>query len=141
LGLSIIIEKSSRSSVNKLSVGGSSVNRLLVRTSISWSLLVVGGSSVSKSLGIRSSVRTLDGKSLVNRTSVGDDILGYDSTSEKRTFNMNDTNNNKSKQQTVKKQNELHLQRLKKLKFVVYEREIIPNLHLQTNLKLANQQS
>ncbi|CAG8707884.1 3104_t:CDS:1, partial [Dentiscutata heterogama] len=33
--------------------------------------------------------------SLVNRTLVGDDISGFDSTSEKKIFNTNDTNNNK----------------------------------------------
>ncbi|CAG8713495.1 16343_t:CDS:2, partial [Cetraspora pellucida] len=89
------MKKSSESSVNKLLVGGSSVNKLLVRTSTSWSLSVVGGSSVSRSLGIRSLVRTLDRRSLINRTLVEDDILDYDSTSKRRTFNMNDINNNK----------------------------------------------
>ncbi|CAG8711297.1 652_t:CDS:1, partial [Cetraspora pellucida] len=53
------MKKSSGSSVNKLSVGGSSVNKLLVGTSTSWFLLVVSGSSVSRSLGIGSLVRTL----------------------------------------------------------------------------------
>ncbi|CAG8475016.1 10710_t:CDS:2, partial [Dentiscutata heterogama] len=89
------MEKSSRFSVNRLSVGGSLVNRLLVRTSTSWFLLVVSGSSVSRSLGIRSLVRSLGGGSSVNRTSVGNNISGYDLTFKRKTFNMNDTNNNK----------------------------------------------
>ncbi|CAG8554450.1 6054_t:CDS:2, partial [Cetraspora pellucida] len=68
------MKKSSRSSVNKLLVDGSSVNRLLVKTSTSWSLSVVGRSLVSRSLAIRPSVRILGKESLVNRTSVEDDI-------------------------------------------------------------------
>ncbi|CAG8638784.1 392_t:CDS:2 [Cetraspora pellucida] len=56
---------------------------------------LVNGSLVSRSLGIKFLIKTLGRGFLVNRTSVRNNISSYDSSSERRIFNTNYTNNNK----------------------------------------------
>ncbi|CAG8463255.1 373_t:CDS:1, partial [Dentiscutata heterogama] len=131
------MEESSGSSVNRLLVGGSLVNRLLVGTSTSWSLPVVGGSSVSRSLGIGSSVRSLGGGSSVNRISVGDDISGYDSTSKRKTFNTNDTNNNKKQATDGEKTKRITLTKAQKAEICCLRKKGYTQLALANKFKIG----
>ncbi|CAG8499365.1 7460_t:CDS:1 [Cetraspora pellucida] len=116
---------------------GSSVTRLLVKTSTSWFLPIVGRSLVSRSLGIGSSVRTLGKGSLVNKTLVGDNISDYDSTSERRTFNMNDTNNNKRQATDSEKTKQITLTKAQKAEICCLQKRSYIQLVLANKFKIG----